>query len=250
MIAIIAEIIASVEPQQTVISRSGSIATSLVRENLSAIALRRDFAPQVIAYWLMSAAIASCAARLISAGAGKSGKPCERLTALCCRARRVISRMTDSVNWAALDESRELVAGASSGFAGFILCASHGLRRAVQLTIDVGVACNDFDVLASFGERDRIHKLGRLAIGLPGGPESDAIFSGVVGRERRLHSAEIALQAGKINRPDVNVVIRFIEHGSGVANFGLLGEAPRGFREKLHQTKSVRAGVRLWIVRG
>src|SRR5580700_2609849 len=158
--------------------------------------------------------MASCAARLISAGAGKSGKPCERLTALYCRARRVISRMTDSVNCAALDESRGLVAGASSGFAWFILCASHGLRRAVQLTIDVGVACNDFDILTSFGERDRIHKFGRLAIGLAGGPESDAIFSGVVGRERRLHAAEITFEAGKIDRANMNVVIRFIEHRS------------------------------------
>src|SRR5579863_3068117 len=128
MIAIIAEIIASVEPQQTVISRSGSTVVPLVRENLSATALRRDFAPQVMAYWLMSAAMASCAARLISAGAGKSGKPCERFTALCCNARRVISRMTDSVNCAAFQESCGLVAGAGCGFTGFIRRASHGLR--------------------------------------------------------------------------------------------------------------------------
>src|ERR1700719_1633803 len=50
----------------------------------------------------MSAAIASCAARLISAGAGKSGKPCDRFTALCSRAWRVISRITDSVKCATL----------------------------------------------------------------------------------------------------------------------------------------------------
>src|SRR5271165_2971309 len=45
------------------------------------------------------------AASLISSGAAKSGKPWERLTALCLRARRVISRMTDSVNCSALAES-------------------------------------------------------------------------------------------------------------------------------------------------
>ena len=48
--AIMADIIASVEPQQTVISRSGSIERPFERENFSAMALRKDFAPQVIAY--------------------------------------------------------------------------------------------------------------------------------------------------------------------------------------------------------
>ena len=46
--------------------------------------------------------MAAHAASLISDGAGKSGKPCERLTAPCCCASRVISRMTDSVNRSAL----------------------------------------------------------------------------------------------------------------------------------------------------
>src|SRR5215475_2255728 len=67
-------------------------------------ASRRGFAPQVMAYWLMSAEMAWRAASLISSGAAKSGKPCERLTALCFSARRVISRMTDSVNCSALAE--------------------------------------------------------------------------------------------------------------------------------------------------
>src|SRR5579864_3870638 len=49
--------------------------------------------------------MAARAASLTSAGAGKSGKPWARLTALWCMARRVISRMTDSVNWPALTES-------------------------------------------------------------------------------------------------------------------------------------------------
>src|SRR5260370_14535270 len=52
------------------------------------------------------------AACLISSGAAESGKPCERLTAPCFRARRVISRMTDSVNCSAFAESmrREICA--------------------------------------------------------------------------------------------------------------------------------------------
>src|SRR5271170_7794695 len=50
--------------------------------------------------------MASCAARLISAGAGKSGNPCARLTALYCIACRVISRITDSVKCSTLSERK------------------------------------------------------------------------------------------------------------------------------------------------
>src|SRR5208337_1797171 len=53
----------------------------------------------------MSSEMAWRAASLISSGAAKSGKPWERLTALCCIANRVISRITDSVNCSALAES-------------------------------------------------------------------------------------------------------------------------------------------------
>ena len=38
------------------------------------------------------------AGAIISGGAGKSGNTCARLTAPCCNASRVISRMTDSLN--------------------------------------------------------------------------------------------------------------------------------------------------------
>src|SRR5439155_21890589 len=69
------------------------------------MASRKPLAPHVIAYWLTSAAMASWAALLTESGAGKSGKPCARLIAPCAIARRVISRMTDSVNDAALPET-------------------------------------------------------------------------------------------------------------------------------------------------
>src|ERR1035441_2509601 len=62
------------------------------------MASRKGLAPQVMAYWLMSASMASAAALFRTAGAGKSGKPCARLMAPCASARRVISRITDSVN--------------------------------------------------------------------------------------------------------------------------------------------------------
>src|SRR5215813_12703385 len=56
--------------------------------------------------------MACIAARLMSSGAGKSGKPCERFTAPYFIASRVISRMTDSVNCEALRETRPDVVGA------------------------------------------------------------------------------------------------------------------------------------------
>src|SRR5579864_7031087 len=46
----------------------------------------------------MSVWMAASAARLISSGAAKSGKPCARLTAPASVAMRDISRITDSVN--------------------------------------------------------------------------------------------------------------------------------------------------------
>ena len=55
----------------------------------------------MMAYWLMSASIASRAAAFSSSGHGKSGNPWLRLTAPAWLARRVISRMTDSVKLAA-----------------------------------------------------------------------------------------------------------------------------------------------------
>src|SRR4029453_2300340 len=72
----------------------------------SAIATRNRSAPQVIGYWLTSSAMACRAASLSSCGAGKSGKPCERLIAPCATESRVISRITDSVNEDALREGR------------------------------------------------------------------------------------------------------------------------------------------------
>src|SRR5215831_16721922 len=52
--------------------------------------------------------MACIATRLMSSGAGKSGKPCDRFTAPYFIASRVISRMTDSVKRLALRETREI----------------------------------------------------------------------------------------------------------------------------------------------
>src|SRR5580700_1469624 len=104
---------ASVDPQHTTISFSGSTSIPCHTSICRAIAFRRLFAPQVMAYCFTPAAIASRAARLISAGAEKSGIPCARLTALCCIACRVISRITDSVKCSTLSE-RKCLGGAET----------------------------------------------------------------------------------------------------------------------------------------
>src|SRR5689334_12146117 len=78
----------------------------------------------------MSAAIASCAARLISAGAGKSGKPCARLTASYIIAFRVISRITDSVKCATLPLRKDFVGVATSAIVGETIRSGGGLATA------------------------------------------------------------------------------------------------------------------------
>src|SRR5262245_12088187 len=90
--------IASVAPQVTVTSLSGSTCMSYHFRYFVAIAIRRAALPHVTAYWLMSPLIAAHAASFIGSGIGKSGKPWARLIASCWLAIRVISRITDSVN--------------------------------------------------------------------------------------------------------------------------------------------------------
>src|SRR3989442_940157 len=117
----------------------------------------------------MSSAMACRAASLISAGAGKSGKPWERLTALCFKARRVISRMTDSVNCSALAESmRRAISYARVGAvldSEGVIAPLHSFgrlrhrlrswrRAAVNHPVGFGVSQDDLHVLAGFGEGD------------------------------------------------------------------------------------------------
>src|SRR5579864_2448369 len=119
-------IIASVAPHVTVILRSGSHSSPLYARAFSAIALRKFGEPCVIAYWLYSSSIARLAASLITAGAGKSGNPCARLTAPVLSARRVISRITDSVkNLVFVDTS---VAMARTVYAGNRTSANYARR--------------------------------------------------------------------------------------------------------------------------
>src|SRR5262245_64432970 len=77
----------------------------------------------------MSSRIASTAASLVSAGAGKSGKPWARLTAPAATASRFISRMTDSVNRSALPLI--LIRGCSQVRGHLVAAVAHRLDAAV-----------------------------------------------------------------------------------------------------------------------
>src|SRR5207247_6335313 len=68
------------------------------RAYFAAMASRIAGDPHVTGYWFTPALMACRAASLTSSGASKSGKPWARLMARCSSARRVISRITDSVN--------------------------------------------------------------------------------------------------------------------------------------------------------
>src|SRR5437773_7397444 len=103
-----AAIIASVAPQETVTSLSGSTSRPHVMDCLRATALRSCGAPHVVAYWLKPSRRAVAAASTMRGSVAKSGKPCAKLIArsgpFSSRLRRVISRMTDSVKlWAFSD---------------------------------------------------------------------------------------------------------------------------------------------------
>src|SRR3989475_11577593 len=96
-IAINAAAIASVAPQVTVSSVSGSTVMPYQSAYFRASASRRRLAPQVIAYWLMSARIARAAASLMTSGAGELGKHWARLVAAGSLATRVLAQMTEAV---------------------------------------------------------------------------------------------------------------------------------------------------------
>src|SRR2546425_6702083 len=87
--------------------------------------------------------MACIATRLMSSGAAKSGKPCERFTAPYFIASRVISRITDSVNRLALRETRCVTEGA--GVVIFVVfrligkaADEHGQRPIISLAL-IGV---------------------------------------------------------------------------------------------------------------
>src|ERR1700674_2395926 len=230
----------------------------------------------------MSSEMALRAASLISSGAAKSGNPWDRLTAPCFKARRVISRMTDSVNCSAFAESmrREICAIERSGAViapsqndeieslgahiprpcmerpwhtdnASTGVASGGLRSHARLPInhpvDFGVAQDHLHIFSSFSERNGLDELGDLiviALGFPGG---DAVFAGVISGGRVFQRTRLAYQACNIKHAKFNVVVWLEEFIFRVADFELLGKEFSRLGENLHQADrvGVRDGVRL-----
>src|ERR1700692_1750492 len=184
----------------------------------------------------MSSAMAWRAASLISAGAAKSGKPCDRLTAWCSSARRVISRMTDSVNCSALADNMRrasspdvLVADLSpslfscliqfAGFGAFFNPGATGSRsdrrtlcrpRAINHPVDGGIAQDDLHVLARLGEGNGFDEFGYFLVIAFSLPKSDAIFAGIVGRGGVFRGARKADKIGDVQHPQLQVVVGVI----------------------------------------
>src|SRR5277367_450219 len=196
-----------------------------------------------MAYWLISAEIASCAARLISGGAGKSGKPCERFTAPWRSARRVISRITDSVKRSAFRESVGLAARARSGWAGFIWLSS------INPAINVRVARHDLHVLARLGERNRVHEFGSLAVRLPRRPKYYPVFSRIVRGQRPLSAAKLLFQSRQIGRAEPHIVIRVRQPRARIANFFMLRPDAGRRADQLHQSNRALSGARVGLKR-
>src|SRR6266566_4939458 len=187
----------------------------------------------------MSSAMAWRAASLISAGAGKSGKPWERLTALCFKARRVISRMTDSVNCSALaDSMRRAISSARMGAmldSEGVIAPVHSFgrlrrrlrsrrRAAVNHPVGFGVSQDDLHVLAG------------------GRPGCDAVLAGVIRGERLLGTAEVLDESAEISRADSEVVLRIDQFVARIANAKLFGHLACGYRQNLHQADGAGVG--------
>src|SRR5690242_20234956 len=165
--------------------------------------------------------MACCAASLISAGAGKSGKPWERLTAPWRSAKRVISRITDSVKRPALEERAGLVAAARWIGAGFMLCP-------VEPAIDSRVSRDDLHVQARLRKWNRLHEFRGLAVVLASGPRRHAVFPGIVRGYRFFDSSELFMQIGEVSRPQPDIVSRVEEARFRISKAGLACQTAGG----------------------
>ncbi len=137
------------------------------------------------------------------------------------------------------DERRRSRSGRGCGGAR---CRSLRRAGAVDLAIDVGVAHDDLDVVARFGEWNRLDQFGDFFVVAFGAPRGDAIFTGVECRERVLGFAGRLQQAGDVKHSEFEIVFGVEELRFGVANLELFREQLAGLRQNLHQADGV--GVR------
>ena len=134
---IMAHIMASVLPQVTTISLSGSMARPMAFPCFSATASRKFCAPKVMEYWCGPSLAARASASVISLGGSKSGNPWDRLTAPYRLLIRVIRRITESVKVA----TRSLNSG---------ICCSSPACRFAALTALVPSSYSPFDPKSTF----------------------------------------------------------------------------------------------------
>src|SRR5262245_54883376 len=121
----------------------------------------------------------------MSAGAEKSGKPCDKLTAPCFNASRVISRITDSVNKLALRDTWRLLV-----VIGVVIGQEKVTQTGTQMNADEGGLRNDlftssfaFQLFQDGANRRRIAAVGRqLEIFFVGGHSFLRLFNLFVSR--------------------------------------------------------------------
>src|SRR5215472_6730952 len=208
----------------------------------------------------MSSAMAWRAASLISCGAAKSGKPCDKFTAPCFIARRVISRITDSVNCSAFAESmrREICAIVESGAviepsqatkwraqaraprqhyllrnllrnlllssAGFVCRRLRGhAGLPINHPVELGVTQDDLHVFAGFSERNGFDELGNLFVVAFGFPGRNPVLSGVVRGRGSFGRTELLDKVRNVYHSQLDVVVGIEELVLHVANFDLPG---------------------------
>src|SRR6185369_900555 len=151
--------------------------------------------------------MASLAAALISSGALKSGNPCARLTALCSMASRLISRITDSVKFAVRslrNRSRESMT---------ISREYSSLLGPVKSAVNVGVSDHDLDVIAGFGEGDRLDEFGGLFEGRIGQPVVHTRFARVVGGKGGLPlTVQLIQHHAEVKRTEFTDQVRLKQH--------------------------------------
>ncbi len=238
--AIIEDIIASVEPQQTVISRSGIDGNALRALEFLGDGVAQRFRAPGDRVLIDVRGDGVLRGALDFGGRGEIREIlATRFTAPCCSARRVISRITDSVNCPAFAERRGLVADGA-----FWLCGIHSAAASVELAINVRVARDDFDVLARLRERNRIHEFGELAV-VSGRPvhcvtrSSPALYA--ASADSTL--SKLLLQIREIERAEAEIVIRIEQARLRIIRSLRCGPAAARFSAAAASVRGVRAGT-------
>ena len=151
--ASIDEIMASVAPQQTVISRSGSISSSRVRPIFRGDGIAKRFGAPGDGVLIQVRFDGFLRGALHFGGRGKIREALGEIDGVVLQGQPrhfADHRLGELLSFAG---KRELVAGAGARFAGFVFSA-------IEPAINVRVARYDLDVLARFGKRNRFDEFG------------------------------------------------------------------------------------------